>query len=175
VKRPVTPFVVVVVSGLPRVPFFGVDLCVTHRLLHCMSQPPFMEAIMTTEAAAALYLAQHNFVLQGRECGVYNPKHKQLDELPIIYGSSFCSEGGDRAYYALAEDGTCLGSHWCSAEGYAPADLGCLDGTRPDRHEDYKKHYPDGYRMEFVRSSDFHHHIGAQKALAANQAKVPVA
>jgi hypothetical protein len=25
-----------------------------------------------------------------------------------------------------------------------------LEGTRPDRHEEFKAHYPDGYRMEFV-------------------------
>jgi hypothetical protein len=31
-----------------------------------------------------------------------------------------------------------------------PADLGILEGTRPDRHEEFKAHYPDGYRMEFV-------------------------
>jgi hypothetical protein len=29
-------------------------------------------------------------------------------------------------------------------------DLGILEGTRPDRHETFQKHYPDGYRMEFI-------------------------
>ena len=31
------------------------------------------------------------------------------------------------------------------------ADLGIIEGSRPDRHEQsYRKHYPDGYRMDFV-------------------------
>ena len=30
------------------------------------------------------------------------------------------------------------------------ADLGILDGSRPDFHERFKQHYPDGYRMVFV-------------------------
>ena len=36
--------------------------------------------------------------------------------------------GGDGICYAMAEDGTILGSHWCSHEGYAPGDLGAGRG-----------------------------------------------
>jgi len=69
----------------------------------------------------------------------------------------------------LAEDGTALGSHLCSAEGYMPHDLGILDGSRPDRHEDFRAHYPDGYRMDFVRWND----PRLQEAYARNQAQRP--
>ena len=64
----------------------------------------------------------------------------------------------------LAEDGTCLGNHLCSSEEYMPADLGILEGTRKDRHEDFRKHYPDGYRMEFVRGDDVIVHAGLMAA-----------
>jgi hypothetical protein len=38
--------------------------------------------------------------------------------------------GGDGPALALADDGTCLGLHWCSHECYAPHDLGVIEGTR---------------------------------------------
>ena len=71
--------------------------------------------------------------------------------------------------FLLAEDGTALGSHACSHESYMPHDLGILEGTRPDRHEDFRKHYPDGYRMEFVSYSDAKDHEGLNKALDKNR------
>jgi hypothetical protein len=77
--------------------------------------------------------------------------------------------GGDGPALALADDGTCLGSHWCSHEGYAPHDLGVIEGTRPDRHETYKKHFPNGYEMEFVPSAKYKGHEGLQKAIALNK------
>jgi hypothetical protein len=44
------------------------------------------------------------------------------------------------------------------------ADLGVIEGWRMDRHEDYRKHYPDGYRMEFVGYADVRGH---EKLMAA--------
>lgn len=53
-------------------------------------------------------------------------------------------------------------------------DLGILEGTRKDRHEnDYQKHYPDGYRMEFVSSSDIEGHEGLMAALTAAKCLQP--
>jgi hypothetical protein len=63
-----------------------------------------------------------------------------------------------------------LGGHGCSSEAYMPADLGCLEGTRPDRHETFRGHYPDGYRMEFVRYGEVEAHPGLQAAFAAHKA-----
>jgi len=35
----------------------------------------------------------------------------------------------------------------------------------PDRHEnDYQKHYPDGYRMEFVSSNEVKDHVALNEA-----------
>jgi hypothetical protein len=89
---------------------------------------------------------------------------------PKIYCFSNVVGGGDGAAYAIAEDGAILGSHWCSHEGFIPHDLGVQEGSRPDRHEnDYAKHYPDGYEMEFVGSRRIDSHVGLQKALDLNK------
>lgn len=88
---------------------------------------------------------------------------------PKIFVFSNVVGGREGLVYAMAEDGTVLGSHWCSNESFAPYDLGVVNGTRPDRHERYKEHYPKGYEMEFVRVADIDTHEGLQKALTLNQ------
>lgn len=106
---------------------------------------------MTTEAAARLYLAQHLVEWEGKGYAIFNPLNKPVSELPVIFGFN---NGGSPNWYSamsIAQDGTILGGHICSAEAYMPHDLGILEGSRPDRHEEsYKVHYPNGYRMEFV-------------------------
>lgn len=130
---------------------------------------------MTTKAAAALYEAQHVFEHQGRPVAVHNPHNKPVAELPVIYGFNNGGCSGWMSAVAMAEDGTYLGGHWCSSEGYMPADLGILEGTRTDRHESqYRPHYPDGYRMEFVGHADVPQHEGLQIAFA-NNALLPAA
>ena len=84
---------------------------------------------------------------------------------PKIYCFSNVVGGGDGEAIAISEDGVVLGSHWCSHEGYVPGDLGVEEGTRPDRHETYAKHYPDGYEMEFVPSKEVKKHEGLQMAI----------
>ncbi len=128
---------------------------------------------MTTEAAARIYLAQHLAETAGRKTVVFNPK--SLESVPPIYAFSNVSGGGDGIAYAMAADGTVLGSHWCSHEGYVPHDLGVLEGTREDRHETYRKHYPDGYAMKFVRTSDVKTHPGLVTAFALNQQQAAAA
>lgn len=81
---------------------------------------------------------------------IHNPHGKPVDALPIIYGFNNGGRTGWLEGALLAADGTLLGGHVCSSEGFMPCDLGVLDGSRPDRHETFRKHYPDGYRMEFV-------------------------
>jgi hypothetical protein len=124
---------------------------------------------MTTEAAARLYEVQHLLKWGSQQLAVYNPHDKPVDELPVIYGFN---NGGCPGWFngqLLAEDGTPLGGHACSAEGYMPHDLGCLEGSRPDRHEGFQKHYPDGYRMEFVPGDRVQSHEGLMRAYANNQ------
>lgn len=111
---------------------------------------------MTTPAAAACYLAAHQAELSGRKNAVYNPHNKPEEELPHIYGFN---NGGPPEWLTgvlIAEDGTVLGSHICSHEGYMYYDLGILEGTRPDRHEGFRKHYVDGYRILFVTNPREH-------------------
>ena len=125
---------------------------------------------MTTPAAERLYQAQHLYQMEGRRPAVYNPHGKPSEELPIIYGFN---NGGSPGWYSavlLAEDGTGLGGHICSDELYMPHDLGILEGTRPDRHETFRAHYPDGYRMEFIPSELVLTHPGLEAAYQLNQA-----
>lgn len=125
---------------------------------------------MTTAAAAALYEAQHVFNHQNRGYAVFNPHSKPVSELPVIYG--FNNGGSNRFLSAqlIAEDGTPLGGHCCSSEAYMRADLGILEGTREDRHETFRQHYPDGYRMDFVGYDEYSVHEGIKAAVAlANQ------
>lgn len=120
---------------------------------------------MTTPEAAARYLSEHLERMQGKGFAVHNPDGLSLDELPAIYGFS---NGGDPDFIqaiAIAQDGTVLGVHGCSHEGYIPHDLGILADTRPDRHETYRAHYPHGYRMEFVPCKDVREHAGLQEAV----------
>lgn len=119
----------------------------------------------------SLYLAQHNAKWSEKGYAYFNPHNKPLDELPVIYGFN---NGGSPKWYSavlLAEDGTGLGGHICSDEGYMTHDLGILEGSRPDRHEEFRKHYPDGYRMDFVSAKDVLTHSGLESAYQLNQAK----
>ncbi len=88
---------------------------------------------------------------------------------PKIFIFSNVKGGGDGVCYAMAEDGTVLGSHWCSCEAWAWNDLGGREGSRPDRHEHYRKHYPQGYEMEFVPHGDVSTHPGLVRAFELNQ------
>ena len=103
---------------------------------------------------------------------VYNPNEKPLDELPVIYGFNNGPSLGPNALWGvlLAEDGTHLGDHICSNEGFMYHDLGILENSRPDRHETFRAHYPDGYRMEFVGERNIRSHDGLDKAVERNHA-----
>lgn len=105
------------------------------------------------------------------ENAVYNPHHKPVEELPIIYGFN---NGGSPGWYSavlLAEDGEGLGGHLCSHECFMPGDLGILEGSRPDRHETFRQHYPNGYRMEFIPGDQVRTHPGLDAAYKRNQAR----
>jgi hypothetical protein len=106
---------------------------------------------------------------------IYNPHSKPIEELPFIYGFNNGGTPGLLHGVLLAADGTCLGGHGCSHEGYMLGDLGILEGYRPDRHERFRKHYPDGYRMAFVSYKDVEKHEGLMAAIAANKAEGVVA
>ena len=123
---------------------------------------------MTTEKAAAHYLAAHEHEMENKGYAVFNPKDKAFSDLPIIYGFNNGGSAGWWSAQLIAEDGMGLGGHLCSAEGYMLHDLGILEGTRPDRHENFKEHYPDGYRMEFVGYNDVREHEGITAAIAKN-------
>ena len=120
---------------------------------------------MTTPSAAEQYLAQHLAELSDKGYAFFNPHNKPHDELPVIYGFNNGGSTGWLSAVLVAQDGEVLGGHCCSDEGYMRHDLGILEGTRPDRHEEFKKHYPDGYRMDFVGYHDLPNHAGINAAL----------
>lgn len=124
---------------------------------------------MTIQAAEKLYEAQHVYKYEGVPTAVYNPSGKAVNELPVIYGFNNGGSGSFLNAVLLAEDGEGLGSHACSSEAYMPSDLGILENTRPDRHEAFKNHYPDGYRMEFISGNDVASHEGLTLAYKKNQ------
>jgi hypothetical protein len=102
---------------------------------------------------------------------IYNPHDKPVGGLPVIYGFN---NGGSLEWYEgclISQDGVFLGSHICSHEGFMRGDLGVLEGSRPDRHEAFKKHYPEGYRMDFVSHGDARTHAGLQAAFEAHKAR----
>ena len=126
---------------------------------------------MTTAIAEKAYLYEHLRKWEEHGYARFNPHGKPLEDLPVIYGFN---NGGSPGWYSgclLAEDGTGLGGHVCSHEGYMPHDLGVLEGSRPDRHEEFREHYPDGYRMDFVPANDVLKHSGLEAAYQLNQAK----
>lgn len=128
---------------------------------------------MTTPAAERLYLAQHQAAIEGRNWAVFNPLNKPVDELPVIYGFNNGGSSGWMSACLIAEDGTGMGGHICSHEGYMEHDLGIIEGSRPDRHKTFQEHYPDGYRMEFISGEVVRTrtHDGLERAYALNQEK----
>lgn len=97
---------------------------------------------------------------------VVNPHNVAEDTLPHIWVFANGWMAGPVAQ-ALSDDGYGLGSHACSDEAYFPWDMGVAEGARPDRHEAYLKHYPQGYILEIVPTEDIKKHKGLQKALKA--------
>ncbi len=126
---------------------------------------------MTTKAAAELYRAQYAYKMESKGYAIFNPLDKPIEELPIIYGFNNGGATGFLFACLLAEDGTALGGHACSHESYMPHDLGILEGSRTDRHEGFKKHYPDGYRMDFIGREEAKTHPGLCKAYENYKAK----
>jgi hypothetical protein len=83
--------------------------------------------------------------------------------LPAIYLFSNVMDG-DGPAYAMAEDGTVLGSHICSHWGYMRHDL----HDRPDRKKVCEEHYPNGYRLVVLTKSG---ELPPREVLERNRAK----
>lgn len=99
---------------------------------------------------------------------VYNPENRPVEDLPVIYGFNNGGSPGLLSAVLLAEDGTYMGGHACSHETFMRGDLGIQEGSRPDRHEGFRLHYPSGYRMEFVPSDQLGTHAGLNAAIKKN-------
>ena len=101
-------------------------------------------------------LVNRLFEMEIKSYAIFNPHNRPVESLPVIYGfNNGGSLGWGYSAVAIAEDGHCLGDHYCSREAYMLHDLGILEGTRQDRHtNDYQKHYPDGYRMAWVPTEE---------------------
>lgn len=126
---------------------------------------------MTTPAAEKLYEAQHLHAMEGKPVAIYNPNNKPVSELPVIYGFNNGGRTGWLEAVLIDQNGVLLGGHICTSEAYMPHDLGILEGTRPDRHETFRQHHPDGYRMEFVPYAELEGHAGVKAAVDAHLAQ----
>jgi hypothetical protein len=111
--------------------------------------------------------------MEGKKWAIFNPKNVPPEELPVIYGFNNGGSAGLLSATLISEDGTFLGGHACSHEGYMEHDLGILEGTRSDRHETFQKHYPDGYRMEFIGYDAAKTHPGLQAAFEKHKESKP--
>ena len=86
---------------------------------------------------------------------------------PVIYCYAQPSGfGHDVIVYALAEDGECLASHMSSCELWAQHDIGINSDWK---HDAYRAHYPDGYRLEWVDTDKLESHGGFKAAFTRNQ------
>lgn len=96
---------------------------------------------------------------------IYNPDNRPEDELPIIFGYI---SGGRRGHYEgilISDFGWTLYSTVSASEGFVPYDLGIYKGSRPALHDRIKRHFPSGYRMEYIGRSDVKTHEGLSRAL----------
>lgn len=129
------------------------------------------EPVAPKTPAKPVYTQEHVDKCKEERWHIYNPHNKPEYELPVIFGFN---NGGRVGWFhgtLIAEDGTQLGSHLCTHEGYMYGDLGVLTGMRADRHVEFVAHYPDGYRMEFVGYAEVGTHAGLQHAFFQNALK----
>lgn len=120
---------------------------------------------MTTKAQEALNEVLHMAKWGDQPMYIFNPQEKPVEELPVIIG--FCNGGqlGWMEAVSIAQDGVVLGGHICSSEAYMPHDLGLVENANPTRQEDYRKHYPEGFRCEFVPHAQAKDHQGLKDAM----------
>lgn len=124
---------------------------------------------MTTKEAEARYLREHLNATANAGSNIYNPRNVPVGELPVIYGFN----SGDTYLGCIgrivSQDGTYLGGHSCSHEGYMRSDLGMI----PDSYHEqaFRDHYPEGFRTEFVSLRDVAGHEGLQAALLLHEQK----
>ncbi|MEM9286780.1 MAG: hypothetical protein AAGA36_00430 [Pseudomonadota bacterium] len=96
---------------------------------------------------------------------VFNPLNQPVHQLPWIIGFNNGPDSyGNYLGVLVSENGAILGEHICSCEGWMLSDLGIRDGTASWRHETFKEHYPDGYRMDFVSFDEAHQDMRLRNA-----------
>lgn len=91
--------------------------------------------------------------------------------MPTIFLYCYPADGWgdlDVIGYALAEDGTGLGSHISSNKFFSQHDMGFTSNWK---HDIYEKHYPKGFTLEWVNDPD--NHSGVAAAYALNKSKIP--
>jgi hypothetical protein len=99
----------------------------------------------------------------------YPHKLIEVKKVPKIYGfHNSRNPHADAPASAIAEDGHGLAGHFCSNESFARHDLG-MNGTSNWKHENYNKHYPDCWCVEFVPCDEVMTHKGLSAAYDKNQ------
>lgn len=127
-------------------------------------------------------------IYEGRKPGKYQPhsgakeRRKACKRLGIAYRKNpriYCFSnvvgGGQGEAFAMAQDGTVLAVHVVKSEGDVCGALGVAKGFAPHYHALYRKHYPDGYDLEFILAENVDTHVGILDALKINHEAVNVA
>lgn len=104
--------------------------------------------------------------MKKEDVAVYNPHGMQLELLPVIYGFNNGLSGRLLEAVVMAQDGTKFITYPMRYEANMPVTLGILNGSSPELHEKFKRHYPEGYQMEFVPSEDIDSNKALQRAMA---------
>lgn len=93
--------------------------------------------------------------------------------LPRIYVFSMEGNPGEGPFIAMAEDGAIVGNHYCSSEAWACHDL--ISNLTPNHHfEEYKRHYPNGFEMEFCCAKERFINVRLAKAIERSIAATQV-
>jgi hypothetical protein len=105
----------------------------------------------------------------------HNPNGADESTLPRIYCFANGANGFGWNGAIYAQDGTRLGGHTSSREGWLFHDLGIGEGSHyVSRRAEFAKHYPDGYVAEWVSYADAAAHPELQRIFAEINAKQTV-
>lgn len=102
---------------------------------------------------------------------IYNPAHRPIDELPVIYGYVSGANPKGCLCLAVSSDGDYLGNRWCTSPEFMAYDLSLAIDGGCQMIKFYLERYQNGFRCVAVPHGEEDSHVGLQKALDKLEAK----